>query len=48
MTSWNPPAIGVVMAKLASLALRTERLRLAAQAKANERVLELLTRKPGQ
>lgn len=48
MTSWNRPAIGVVMVKLASLALRVERLRLAAQTKANVRALELLARKPGQ
>lgn len=48
MTNWNPPAIGVVMTKLAALALRVERIRLAGQVKANTRVLELLARKPGQ
>jgi hypothetical protein len=45
MTKWEAPAFGVVMAKLAELALRAERLRIAAQAKSSERVLTLLTRK---
>lgn len=44
MTSWNAPAIGVVMTKLAALALRAERLRVAAQVKGNARLLELLAR----
>lgn len=48
MTSWNTPAIGVVMTKLAALALRMERLRLAAQTKANVRALDLLARKLDQ
>lgn len=46
MTSWNNPAIGTVMAKLVELALRAERVRVAAQAKANARVVSLLSREP--
>lgn len=46
MTNWNGPAIGVVLIKLVELAARAERVRVAAQARSNARVLALLTKRP--
>ena len=45
MTSWDRPALGVVLGKLVVLALRAERVRVAEQAKATAKVLALTARK---
>lgn len=44
MTSWSKPAMGTVLGRIVELALRAERLRAEKQARAQAKVLELVTR----